>query len=174
MGRVRGDMAEPPTNGNAQGNGTSLIVSVSPRGSTGARRATILDTTDSAVRVVESLIEAGCDTARVQAFSGREVRVGIEFNPTVALYDTDGAIIAAALAGAATPPVITPASAPFEREPEPAEALPAGATARNLHLRMDRIVFASLWIASLVILLASLAVSISLPQPPAFVPAAHT
>ncbi len=103
-------MAEATTNGSAEINaGASVIVSVSPRQPDGAQRATVVESTESAVRLVEALIEAGCDSARVSAFAGHEVRVGIEYNPTVALYDGDGGIIAAAFADAATSQLTAPA-----------------------------------------------------------------
>src|SRR5437867_12617019 len=111
-------MTEPPTNGSAETDTrTSVIVSIVARENGGSRRATLLDNTDSAQRLVEALIEAGCDTARVQAYSSREVRVGIEFNPTVALYDNDGGIIAATLVEVATVPLSAPIVAPVEPEP---------------------------------------------------------
>ena len=171
-------MTEPPTNGSAETDtGTSVIVSIVARENGGSRRATLLDNTDSAQRLVEALIEAGCDTARVQAYSSREVRVGIEFNPTVALYDNDGGVIAAALAEVATPPPntatgvpIEPARPPVEPEAQPVESSPATAPAPNFHVRADRIVFACLWAASLIVLLASLAVSLSRSGPREFVP----
>lgn len=162
-----------------------VIVSVAGGDEAEPHRATIIESTQAAQRLIEALIAAGCEAKDIDAFCGHEVKVEVALTPTVSLVDQDGSTLAAHLPPLPAPPVAGPresvaAPALFQLEPAPPLGnTPAierdyieGAPAPRYRLRMDRLIWACLWTASIVVLIASLLASTSRSEPREFVPGA--
>ncbi len=68
-----------------------VIVLVCDRGDSKHGEVTVLDDSQKAERLVETLLEAGFEGERIRVFTGRESEFQISHRPVVALVDEEGA-----------------------------------------------------------------------------------
>src|SRR2546425_207045 len=142
-----------------------VVVSVIDRDERDRRRATVLEDTAAAQRLVEALIVAGCDERDVSVFRGREVGMQVVHQVRVHLGFNGGA-------GASWSAPEVPADPTAWVEPGGGRTVAAAPTTGGwgIHIRADRFVWMCLWAVSIVVLVASLLTSLSRPAPREFVP----
>ncbi len=149
-------------------------------------RATIVDSPPSAERLVEALIKAGCPGDAVGVFSCDEVSLEVSYKATARIQGTsmghsfpfhaiesEVVVVMAEDAAYAQPTELelAPALVVHEVAGGGTDVPPAG-PALHLRIRADRVVWASLWTLSVLILGASLLISLSKPAPREFTPVA--
>jgi len=81
----------------------------------------VVDSSEKATRLIETLLEAGFDQTRIRVFTGAEMDMRVRHRPVVALVTGDQA---------ADPPAGTAADTPTEAVPESAEKRPVASGAK--------------------------------------------
>jgi hypothetical protein len=124
-----------------------IIVAVKDAGELSSAQGTIIDDRGRATRLVESLVEHGVEAEAVSALEAHEVPFKVSYRWQVELVD-------------ASEPV-NESSKRSESLPRLSDLLRVAFPARPFELRLDRLIWTGLWVASLFVLGVSLVASMS-------------